>query len=394
MNSKITKYTGEEFDKKFGADILDDEFLGLETPRIGMTWAELQARKFPKGEKIIFGLSRGQIGMLNATTNLGKTTFALNLTLSLASGTKFTPFTNEQKSSLRVMVIDGENTKPELQIDLEKMMCNWTPIQRHLVENNLFLVCDEYIHGEQLNLKNPFHLAAVVEQARDFKPDLIVVDTMAALFNLHNENDNAEVKRCVISPLKALGKEGDASILLLHHIGKQSEDAFSMNPAYSGRGGSNFGGLSRTVLKLTAPDKFDKSRVVFSVPKSKGYRQDDLLMKLDNDSRWFSVSDEPIPKPVSSYDEVVAFITEEVSKREIVDHFKGKFAERTVETNLKQAVDYGEICKVRQGRYAPIVSAETVSLLDGSGVGGNDVDSTSVETPTGTLKVFEEEMGK
>jgi RecA-family ATPase len=394
MSDKITVVSAEDFEKQFGGDVPGDEFLGFETPKIGMTWGELKTKVFPKSERVIFGLGRGQVGMINASTNIGKTTYALNLGLSLAARANFLPFTEGQTEQLRIMVIDGENTQAELQRDLNTMTRDWSLLGRQLIDENLLLVCDEYINDEPLDLKVPAHMVAVINRAKDFKPDLIIVDTMAALFSLHNENDNAEVKRYVMTPLKILGKEANAAVLLLHHIGKQSEDASAINAAYSGRGGSNFGALSRTVIKLSTPDRNDKSRVVFSVAKSKGFHLPDLMMKLDYDSRWFSVSDEPVPQPVSSYQEVKQFITKEMSTKEIVEHFDGRYKPRTIEQNLKQAVERGEISRVRQGWYAPIDSADSAEPISNGGKCGSDdeIEISSFDNPDD--KEFEKKAAK
>ena len=372
MSGKLTFSSFDDFEKQHGGEATNDEFAGVEIPKLGMTWGELKMKKFPKSEKIIFGLGRGQVGMMNASTNVGKTTFALNLGVSLAAAMDFLPFTEGQDKTLRVMIIDGENTRAELQLDLETMTQNFPPILAKSIGDNLLLLCDEYINGDLLDLKDPAHMAAIIERAKDFKPDLIIVDTMAALFNLRSENDNAEVKSIVISPLKILAKEANAAVWLLHHIGKHSEDSSTVNAAYSGRGGSNFGALSRTVIKLYRPDRLDKSRVVFSVAKSKGYRQEDLMMQLDIKSRWFSVSSEPPPKPVSSYEEIVQFITEELTTKEIVDAFEGKYSKRTVEQNLKLAVEKSDIFSHQRGRYKPKDSALSAEPISDSGKCGNE----------------------
>ena len=65
---------------------------------------------------------------------------------------------------------------------------------------------------EPLDLANPLHMAALTELACDFKPDLIIVDTLAALFTLRNESDNAEIKKAVMQPLKKLGKDANAVV--------------------------------------------------------------------------------------------------------------------------------------------------------------------------------------
>ncbi len=288
------------------------------------------------------------------------------------------------------MIIDGENTQAELQRDLKTMTRDFPPILVKTIDNNLLFVCDEYVNSDLLDLKDPAHMEAVIERAKDFKPDLIIVDTMAALFALRNENDNAEVKSYVMSPLKRLAKEANAAVWLLHHIGKQSEESSTVNAAYSGRGGSNFGALSRTVIKLSAPDKSNRNRVVFSVAKSKGYRLDDLMMELDFDSRWFTVSNEPPPKPVSSREEIVKFITKEFATKEIVNAFEGKYSKRTVEDKLSQAVDYGEILNLQRGRNKPIDSADSAEPLSNSGKCGSEVELEN--DSSGKDKLHDEEF--
>ena len=199
-----------------------------------------------------------------------------------------------------------------------------------------------------------------------------------------------------MTPLKIFGKEADAAVLLLHHIGKQSEDSFAVNSAYSGRGGSNFGALSRTVIKLSTPDKADKSRVVFSVAKSKGFRLPDLMMKLDIESRWFNVSNEPPPKILSTYEEIVKFITKEFSMKEIAEHFEGRYGKRTVEQNVKQAFERGDILKVRQGWYAPISSADSAEPNKQSGnCGGESVSKpqTSLQAELDEFERLAEKFG-
>ena len=111
-------------------------------------------------------------------------------------------------------------------------------------------------------------MAAIIECAQRFQPDLIVVDTLSALFTLRSENDNAEIKNVVMQPLKKMAKDANAAVWLLHHIGKQNEDGQASVGAYSGRGGSNIGALARTVV-LLKPDKHDLSASFFPFRKQR-----------------------------------------------------------------------------------------------------------------------------
>jgi RecA-family ATPase len=168
------------------------------SPPVGRLWGEFRQGKYADAERIVFGLRHGNVGMLIAETNVGKTTLALNLTLTLAAGRSFPPFLNGRSGGLRVMYIDGESTRAEIRQDISRMMEGFSIAERELVDSNLLVLCDEELEDEPLNLANTKHMDAVMRAARQFKPGLVVVDTMAALFNLNEENSNTEVKSVVM----------------------------------------------------------------------------------------------------------------------------------------------------------------------------------------------------
>lgn len=103
----------------------------------------------------------------------------------------------------------------------------------------------------------------------------------------------------LFKPEKQMAKEANAALLLPRHIGNpKAEEGHSASHAYRGRGASNFGCLSRSVVALSAPDRPDRERVVLSVPKGKGYRLPDMALRLDLDTRWFSVEGDAAPRRV------------------------------------------------------------------------------------------------
>jgi hypothetical protein len=363
----------EDFEREFGKTSTEDEGT---SPPLGLLWGELRGEVFPPIERFLFGLSRGQVGMSIASTNVGKTTFALNVALSLAAGSPFVPFVQGHTGGRRVMFIDGENTRQELQADLNRMTQDWYKWEKDVVEVNLLTLCDEEIDDEALTLSNPRHFAAVLRRAEEFKPDLIIVDTMAALFNVNNENDNAEIKQRVISPLKQLARVSNSVVWLQHHIGKQNEGNVGTVHAYKARGASNLGGLARSVIALTAPDKNERERVVLSVVKAKGYRLDDVVMRLDPDSRWFSITDEKPPVVTTCFEDVVAYVTEKgtAQKSGIVQAFLGKYGERTVEDALTEAIKRDKLIKPKRGWYAPPQSAPSAPSYDGCGIAETEKD--------------------
>jgi RecA-family ATPase len=323
------------------------------TESLGLSWGELSRKQFTNTEKILFGLVRGNVGSLFAVTNLGKTTLSLNICLSMAAGRTFAPFVNGSQGGRRVMIIDGESTLYELKADLQRMTQGWSSQECALVEENLFLLCDEEIDEESLNLSDPHHMKAVTEASREFKPDLIVVDTLSALFTLKSENDNAEIKRVIMQPLKSLAKDVNSAVLLLHHVGKQNEDGRTNVGAYAGRGGSNIGALSRSVALLKT-DTQDTERVVFSVPKAKGFRLEPLLMRLDRDTRWFVPSNETVLPRQTSYETVISTVRsfgQPVKRKEIDAALKGKMGVSTITRNLDEALSREDLVSPKYGYY-------------------------------------------
>lgn len=137
MNSDLfTDLPAEEFMRSKGdAGVISSEPTVKPYAELGSSWRELSKREFANTEKILFGLLRGNVGAMFAVTNLGKTTLALNICLSLAAGRTFEPFVKGSQRGRRVMVIDGESTQPELKADLERMMRNWSSEEREYSGN-------------------------------------------------------------------------------------------------------------------------------------------------------------------------------------------------------------------------------------------------------------------
>jgi hypothetical protein len=371
IDNLIVKDSVETFIKQYGSGNAYE----CEVARLGQLYRDFRNEKFPKAEKVIFGASRGQVIMTIAGTNAGKTTFGLNLAVRATTGDEFLPFFERPPRPIRVMWVDGESTRSELQSDLRIMMRELLPMQRLLVDENLLIVCDGQVHGEPLNLSFGEHIDSILQTALEFKPDIIVVDTMAALFALRNENDNAEISAVVMQPLKNLAVQADAVVWLNHHTGKQSENAGG-GGAYSARGGSNLGALSRAVLMLTIPDRTDRTRVLASMVKSKGFRMDDTLMRLDLDSRWFEVVNQIAPTTKSLMEQVVEYVTREMKAADIFHRF-GHIPKRTIEDALRQAVNEERLFRPRKGYYAPVESTEPAEALGDCGTRGTVTDEVT-----------------
>jgi hypothetical protein len=235
-----------------------------------------------------------------------------------------------------------------------------------LVENNLHLICDGTLEGEALDLANSSHRQKLALQAAHFKPEFIVIDTMSALFSIRSENDNAEVSQKVMSPLAKLATDTGAAILLVHHIGKQSEDSQAGTKAYRGRGASVIGARARLVL-LLKQDPHDESLVSLTCAKAKGRKFADVLLRLNNDTRWFTNTGKAPARVPSTNERVIETVRgfgRAVKRSEIEAKLEGTLSESQVGKLLKAAADRGELIRNKRGYYSTPENAQVLNAID------------------------------
>jgi hypothetical protein len=315
------------------------------------SWREFSTREFEIREKIIAELEVGEVGVVFASTDVGKTTLSLNLSLMLAAGGAFEPLVEKQKVGRRVLYIDGESREARLQADIKLMLRDWDDGENALVKENLFLACDTTLEGEHLDLSKRKHWKWLEDEAARVKPALIVLDTMVSLFSLNNENDNSEVSRKVMRPLAKLASDTGAAVLLLHHIGKLSEDSQASTKAYRGRGASAIGAAARMVL-LLKQDSNDQDLVSLSCAKVKGRKFSDVLLKLDREARWFVNTHKAPAKELSSYQRVIEVVRgfgHLVKRCEIDKELKNLISAPQIGKHLKTAVEREDLVSPKYG---------------------------------------------
>jgi hypothetical protein len=327
---------------------------------LGFSWEEFSNLEFQDSEKVIFGLYRGNVGQLVASTDIGKSTLALNFSLSALAGREFYPLVNQGHSANRILYIDGESTRQELQTDICKMIENFSEEEKEKVKKNLWLICDQEIDDEPLELTNPEHIKKIEELADQINPDLIIVDTYSALFTLEDENSNAEVKNMVIQPLKSLARRSNSAVLFLHHIGKYNEGFENKANAYKGRGASAFGAMSRSVFVLSP----SAGKLILTCTKSKGKKFDPVVLELDQETRWFRFVENASSKTEKKrrsnfnqeeYDKLIEFAKSlhKPFKREEVNKAASiKISTPSLTRYLSKAVENEDLVKLRFGCYS------------------------------------------
>jgi RecA-family ATPase len=324
-----------------------------EFEKIGFTYGELIKLDLPAREEIIFGLGRGEVGLFNAVNNAGKTTLLRNLMVSLGVGKPFSPFGNFSLSK-RVAFLDFEDTLSFLRRDLSVMLTNFSDLEKSRFNDNALLIC-EYAdgQGEDLSLSKLQHLGVLTENLIKFAPDLIIVDTISSAFQIRDENNNAEVRRFIMRPLKQLAKDVGAAVIATHHIGKPKiEEGQAKEASFRGRGASSFADMARLVLNLEK-DSVDQT-VTLVCAKVKGVKFTDLKFKLNLETRWFESQGEC--REVTNYSLLLEMFADgrEYSTKEVVDEFNGVMSVRNTKSYLNKAVENKDLEKVRHGIYQKV----------------------------------------
>jgi len=339
------------------------------TKTVGMRFGDFYNAEYPEMEYIIYGLYPGEIGMVQAKPNIGKTTMMLNVAMAAATGTEYYPLLEAGRPK-KVMYLDFENRASFLQLDMKKMAANFTEEEKRLLFENLYVMVDEELFGQPFSLSNPDHFEILMDLAKTFGAEIIIIDTLIKAFSLANENDNSEVERVVNKPLDELARKTQSAVLLVHHIGKAGETA-DKSKLYRARGASSLAGAARLVLDLDSMKDGNgravKDHVVLNVAKIKGKPFDDVVYVLDFPKRWFEPAEVTLPDQTSVQEIVWSVVTEPMRREEIVERVVAQgvdVSESTVKRALKLGVSTGRIRRgVKQGYYEPADAPETAAAV-------------------------------
>lgn len=347
--NSVSRYDPEE-------DII---IIDEETQRsLALNFGTFRRTAYPNVEPVIFGLRPSQVGMMQAVPNVGKTTLMLNLAICVAVGRSFEPLYDGGKPR-RVLYLDFENTASFLQMDLVRMVEGLDEDEQRLLDENLIVVVDKFINDDPLDLSIPAHFDAVERQAVERGAEIIIVDTLAEGFSMQNENDNSEMKRVVITPLKRIAKMSNACVLVVHHIGKLSEGKGNVG-LYRARGASSLPGAARLILGM---DHFRdgegavvREHVRLSCEKVKGPAFDDKVFRLNFAERWFEPTEVEIEHKDSSVDRIIGLVDQGLKRSEILAKVKEAgldSSDRTVSRVLNFATSTGLLRKAGHGRWEP-----------------------------------------
>lgn len=210
-----------------------------------VSWAELES--FTEKPWLVEGLiSAGELSLLVAKRNIGKSMLAFSLSFSVATGLQFLGRTTQQGAVLLVL---GEGAR-----GFAKRMQAWcaeNQVDPKVLKSRLTV----YQGG---NLSNASSIADIVRAVAASNPVLIIIDTWTALNGIEKEVDQSLQQR-VINAVKLLAP--DAAKLVLHHPNGETEDTESPKA----RGGTALPSAAETVITMF----YDRKHNVQGLPGEK-----------------------------------------------------------------------------------------------------------------------------
>lgn len=319
-------------------------------------WEKTEKMEIPKPEMIINGLPRGSVALLQAVTNVGKTTLALNLAISLATGREFYPLCGAGPPR-KVIFIDYETPLSMFKDDVTTMSSILSEEERELLRKNFRSYCFmQQDDKQELILEHAKHQDLLVEQARTWGTDLIIIDPISLAFPSIDENDNTSVTSKIHAPLRSIVKKSGAALLFSHHVGKEkSEEGKARVGAYRSRGGSSIGGLARLILDLDNYSEMGVGLARLSCQKVKGISEPTVDMDLDLETRWFTAERKTKTAVQTKYELMLDALREhgrEIKRKELFLKLGGIFkSEETLDRYLERGIESGEVIKAGHGTY-------------------------------------------
>jgi hypothetical protein len=314
------------------------------------TWRQLKEAELPSAERVFGPLRRSEVGMLTARSNVGKTTLAFNFALSVASGQAFGEIIPAGRPR-RVLYVDAETPPLVLREDIARMIESLAPELEALIDENLIVIDQTMLpYGETLCLTDRRHMAWLEGEARRVRADVLILDTLASVFEIYSENDNAELQRRVVKPSRALAVKLNVAVCVLHHEGKG--DQSGRDAQDRPRGGSSLIGGARIHWTIKRDLRSD-GQVILEMGKVKGDQQGEVVLHYDHAARWYSpTAITPPTRPLSLEEKVVRAVSQEMSLAGVLGLFPDA-NHRTVQEYLRSAVNRGLLERTGRGWYAP-----------------------------------------
>lgn len=159
----------------------------------------------------------GDLAGLVAEGGKGKSNLVMDLAVAAANCGPFLGL-HVEGAPLRVLMVDAENSSRLIARRLRRLA-----LGRGIDLAQVAAMPLRYLTASTLDLDDPGALAELLSEVKEFRPDLITVDSLIR-FHRRKENDNAEMAAFIADRIRPLQRHG-ATVILLHHLRKPSRDA-------------------------------------------------------------------------------------------------------------------------------------------------------------------------
>jgi hypothetical protein len=257
-------------------------------------------------EPVIDGfLNRKEFMLIHATAKTGKSMFALNIALAIATGSDFLGMDTIKS---KVLYLQTEISSTGLSDRIDSMLRGMPENLYEYAQENL-LIADT-----RIRIDIPQQLEALKKQVETELPSLLIIDPF---YDLHNKNeDNAAEMAPLLSNIREIARSVGCAVILIHHQGKKGEGQ-SSNAGHACRGSSAFADVPDSSVSLSKDKGGYSMRGIFRNRAS----LEEFRLQFDEKSFLFSPGSE-MPKKVKTRDLIINEIKKSqdgLTKKELVD---------------------------------------------------------------------------
>ena len=223
------------------------ETLGLLLTKVGAS--RFQPVDFsippPPVEWILEGwVAKGDVAMLVGKAGLGKSWFTMGLANAMLHGGAFLDLA---VSGSRILYVDEENPLDVIHSRMKRL-----GLDPYKTGTNL-----RYLWNQHIRLDNRPEI--LLDEALDFKPDLVVVDSLTRVHG-KEEKDAGAMAELMNYGIKPLARDAGAAVVVIHHHGKDPNGS---------RGSSDIDASADAVIEMYDRGRANPGKFELAIKKSR-----------------------------------------------------------------------------------------------------------------------------